>query len=153
MPSCHRDAGHLSSRTSTHGSYSYLSSMIRFSSVGLSNLAKVGEKKLCRPLMTTATLLKTHLLAPTLSTFSSRKALLGRNRSRFATIEASVLTEFSNASSSPKAQQSSNNHCPLSQLCCALSTSFSVKMRSIAPSTNSIESSAVKGNIKREAPL
>ena len=84
-------------KTSTQESFSVWSSLIRFSLAGLLDSTKVGEKTRCRLSMTTAIQLRTLLSAPTLSTFSSKKALHGPNRYLSAMIEVFVSIEYSSA--------------------------------------------------------
>ncbi len=85
-------------KTSTQESFSVWSSLIRYSLLGLLDLTKVGVKTRCKLLMTTAIQLRTLLLAPTLSTFSSRKALHGPNQYLSAMIEVFVSIECFSAS-------------------------------------------------------
>ena len=138
-------------KTSTQESFSVWFSLIRYSLVGLLDLIKVGEKIRCRLSMTTAIQLRTLLSAPTLSTFSSRKALHGPNQYLSAMIEVFVSIEYSSASLSLKVQQSRLKNCRSYLWCYVLNTSCLGKMKCIGQSTNLTESNAAKRNIMRVA--
>ena len=111
--------------------------------------ARNGEKIWWRPSMTIATRLRTRLLAPTSSTFSSRRASHGRSRSLFATIEALGSTECSSVSLFLKDLVSSHRTCQWFQSWSVLSTNFLERTRSIELSTNLIESNAHHAIIKK----
>ena len=138
-----------SSKAYTLASFSAWSSSIKSSLAVHWGWTKAGEKIQCKPLMTTATRLRTRLSRLTLSIYSSRKATLGQSQSLSATIEESVSIVSSSASLFQKVLAFRCKICQLSLVWSAPSTSYMARMKFTGQSTSLTESSVMSDNSRR----